>query len=205
MRNLAAFVSTLTLLVLLGGWKSQSKGQRNQWWNFHWFWRASDLKGLFHSPLSVLPPPTPSISCPSVMLITWFWQLLTDHIPSFGKKHTMPSIWGASNLNLHHLSLLLVQLPASSPAPSGFYILWKRVGSKQTQNVAVGRFCPYLCTTRLQESEESRKQKWKAIWICGKSIVLWRCLLFFTCLFCSFADPFLEACQRRYSLLLATG
>lgn len=37
MRSLAAFVSTLTLLVLLSGWKSQSKGQRNQSQNFNWF------------------------------------------------------------------------------------------------------------------------------------------------------------------------
>jgi len=148
---------------------------------------------LFHPP------------CPSLMLIAWFWQLLTDQTPSAGKKHPMPGIWSPYKLTLHLLSLLLVLLlPASSPpALSAFCILRKPVGSEVTQNVASGTFCPYLCTVRLQESKEIRNQARKAIWLRGLSFVLWRCILFFTCLFCSFPDPFLEACHTRCSLLLA--
>ena len=155
----------------------------------------------------MVPFPSPhGMPCSSVMLISCFWQLLADQIPSAGKKHPTPGIWSPSKLTLHLLSLLCVLLlPASSsPAPSAFYILCKHVGSKHTQNVIPGAFCPYLHPTRLQESEESRNRTRKAIWICGLSFVLWRCILFFTCLFCSFPDPFLEACHTRWFALGST-
>lgn len=188
--NLAAFFPTLTWQVLLTGGSPDSKVSEIS------KKISVDSRGLqtqkesFTVPF-LSPHGTP---CPSILLISWFWQLLTDQIPSAGKKQPMPGVWSPSKLTLHLLILLVLHLPASaSPCTQR---------SKHTQNVAAGTFCPYLRTARLRESGESRNRTRKAIWIRGLSFALWRCILFFACLF-SFPDPFLEACHTRCCLLLA--
>lgn len=74
--------------------------------------RLHTQKGCFMVPF--LSPY--GMPCASVTLIAWFWQLLTDQIPSVTKKHPTPGAWSPSKLTLHLFSLLLVLLlPASPP------------------------------------------------------------------------------------------